>query len=110
MIRRPPSSTLFPYTTLFRSRPVVVYADDAHWLDRESLLALGAAARDLTRSPVFCVLTVTRQASCPELDELRARLGRQLAGTSVSLQAFGDDAVRELARRALPSYGSEQLD
>ena len=91
-------------------QPVMVLVDDVHWLDRESLLALGAAARDLTRSPVFCVLTVMRQASCPELDELRARLGRQLAGTSVSLQAFGDDAVRELARRALPSYGSEQLD
>src|SRR5438132_10090383 len=25
MIRRPPRSTLFPYTTLFRSCPVVVY-------------------------------------------------------------------------------------
>src|SRR5260370_10226109 len=26
MIRRPPRSTLFPYTTLFRSRPVVIHA------------------------------------------------------------------------------------
>src|SRR3712207_6860672 len=26
MIRRPPRSTLFPYTTLFRSREVAVYA------------------------------------------------------------------------------------
>src|SRR5256885_2975314 len=26
MIRRPPRSTLFPYTTLFRSRPSVVHA------------------------------------------------------------------------------------
>src|SRR2546430_9563472 len=25
MIRRPPRSTLFPYTTLFRSRPVLVH-------------------------------------------------------------------------------------
>src|SRR5437764_9854947 len=31
MIRRPPSSPLFPYTTLFRSGPVVV----AHEPDRE---------------------------------------------------------------------------
>src|SRR3712207_7112020 len=35
MIRRPPRSTLFPYTTLFRSAPVVrritgEYAEDAH--------------------------------------------------------------------------------
>src|SRR3712207_8484741 len=27
MIRRPPRSTLFPYTTLFRSRPETVYPD-----------------------------------------------------------------------------------
>src|SRR2546430_3462256 len=27
MIRRPPRSTLFPYTTLFRSRPVLVRVD-----------------------------------------------------------------------------------
>src|SRR5258708_22025255 len=30
MIRRPPRSTLFPYTTLFRSCIVVVDADDFH--------------------------------------------------------------------------------
>src|SRR3712207_8498285 len=29
MIRRPPRSTLFPYTTLFRSRPVAVAARPA---------------------------------------------------------------------------------
>src|SRR2546429_6990114 len=28
MIRRPPRSTLFPYTTLFRSRPLLDYKDD----------------------------------------------------------------------------------
>src|SRR3712207_6924883 len=37
MIRRPPRSTLFPYTTLFRSQgpapeaPAVQYIDYAHW-------------------------------------------------------------------------------
>src|SRR5690554_7205933 len=30
MIRRPPRSTLFPYTTLFRSRDVVIKAITAH--------------------------------------------------------------------------------
>src|SRR5256886_16247640 len=28
MIRRPPRSTLFPYTTLFRSRAIVAFGDD----------------------------------------------------------------------------------
>src|SRR2546423_6363720 len=31
MIRRPPRSTLFPYTTLFRSFPSVVDADGDHF-------------------------------------------------------------------------------
>src|SRR3712207_7568041 len=39
MIRRPPRSTLFPYTTLFRSREVAVRD-----VDRDALLALGAQA------------------------------------------------------------------
>src|SRR2546430_8483804 len=37
MIRRPPRSTLFPYTTLFRSRRLRVHAD---------VLPLGAAGED----------------------------------------------------------------
>src|SRR5687767_15553130 len=31
MIRRPPRSTLFPYTTLFRSPPVVLELSDPTW-------------------------------------------------------------------------------
>src|SRR2546426_5548422 len=34
MIRRPPRSTLFPYTTLFRSDVVIVLEDDAERLPR----------------------------------------------------------------------------
>src|SRR5689334_23533503 len=40
MIRRPPRSTLFPYTTLFRSRAVAVEADAA----RAGRIAANAAA------------------------------------------------------------------
>src|SRR5690349_22040586 len=43
MIRRPPRSTLFPYTTLFRSRPAVRRLVDVHL---DSLLAGRAAGRD----------------------------------------------------------------
>src|SRR2546430_5855820 len=32
MIRRPPRSTLFPYTTLFRSQPVLLLEDRQHRL------------------------------------------------------------------------------
>ncbi len=91
-------------------QPVIVFVDDAHWLDRESLLALAAAARDLTGSPVLYLIAAAPHPARPELDELRARAGREVAGTAVKLGPLGGGDVRELARRALPSYGPEQLD
>src|SRR2546429_1625653 len=38
MIRRPPRSTLFPYTTLFRSRVLVVLLEQAGRADQELAL------------------------------------------------------------------------
>src|SRR3712207_9478837 len=43
MIRRPPRSTLFPYTTLFRSRPGCHLCDDA----RNVLDKVGARYREV---------------------------------------------------------------
>jgi len=91
-------------------RPVVVFADDVHWLDRESLLALGAAARDLARVRALFLLTAAPQPARAELDELRVRIGRELAGAAVRLGSLASGAVRELARWALPSYGEVELD
>src|SRR2546430_6041131 len=61
MIRRPPRSTLFPYTTLFRSTvagsaliPMVVGPDELpaangiHAVGQEAAMALGAVAGGLT--------------------------------------------------------------
>src|SRR5690349_22535895 len=48
MIRRPPRSTLFPYTTLFRS--VVLLGREAHGpIDARPTLELVPIARDLLR-------------------------------------------------------------
>src|SRR2546430_13711410 len=41
MIRRPPRSTLFPYTTLFRSRLVADLAEAAREFGRRQLLVQG---------------------------------------------------------------------
>src|SRR3712207_7165352 len=46
MIRRPPRSTLFPYTTLFRSPVVLVRSEDRE-VRRDALRALGVPAREL---------------------------------------------------------------
>src|SRR2546422_913909 len=90
--------------------PLVVLVDDAQWLDRESLLALGAVARDLTQSPLFLLLTVSAQPPRAELDALRVRIGRELLGAVVSLESLSSDALRALARWALPGYSEVELD
>src|SRR5438034_11152288 len=64
MIRRPPRSTLFPYTTLFRSRDAAAVAAVRHLL---RLGGRGAVAR------VSC----RRAGARPELRGLR---GRDLSG------------------------------
>jgi DNA-binding SARP family transcriptional activator len=91
-------------------RPVVVFADDAHWLDQKSLLALGGAARDLGRAPVLFLLTAAAQPPCAELDELRTRVGRELAGAVVRVAALPTAALRALARWAMPAFDAVQLD
>src|SRR3712207_8634854 len=39
MIRRPPRSTLFPYTTLFRSRPSSILCDEATFQAAQARIA-----------------------------------------------------------------------
>ncbi len=90
--------------------PLVLACDDAHWLDRDTVLALSAASRDLARAPLLLACTVAAKPPSPELDELRARLGRDQNGVAVTLTALSAAALREMAHWALPSYGDAQLD
>src|SRR3712207_7372909 len=71
MIRRPPRSTLFPYTTLFRSQgrlfealltlldrlgedaPVLLVLEDLHWADRSTRAFLAFLTRALCRERVL---------------------------------------------------------
>src|SRR5207302_2411203 len=91
-------------------QPVLIVVDDAHWLDRESLLALGAAARDLARSRVLLLITAAPHERREELDQVRAHLGRDLAGTGVTLGPLDADALHALARWGAPSYDAMQVE
>ena len=91
-------------------QPLLVVVDDAHWLDRESLLALGAAGRDVARAPVLFVLTASPQLRRGELDEIRAHIGRELAGAVVVLSALAGEDLQGLARWAVPAYDRVQLE
>jgi len=95
-------------------QPVVVLVDDAHRLDRESLLAFAASARDLAAAP-FCLLLTRAEPGGGgrgpvELDELQSRLGRDVDGVVVHLESLPVDALRLLARWALPKYTEDDLD
>ena len=90
--------------------PLVLGCDDAHWLDRDSLLALGAVLRDMSRTPVLIVCTVSPEVPCPELDELRTRLGREIVGVTITLNALDAASLRALGRWACPEYDDAQLD
>src|SRR5436853_5844195 len=84
MIRRPPRSTLFPYTTLFRSD-----------LQRESRSACGAlankSARRAGRSPVFhkpdisCRILPIPGHACEKLDRKSTRLNSSHLGISYAV-------------------------
>src|SRR2546430_621516 len=91
-------------------QPVMIVVDDAHWLDRESLLALGAAARELRRSRVFLLIHAAPHERREELDQVRAHLGRDLAGTGVMLGPLDADALRALARWGAASYDAMQVE
>src|SRR2546426_11313199 len=73
MIRRPPRSTLFPYTTLFRSLPRVLDRVDPGGLDVDRL---EAGFRELP--PVLVLAERAGDAADPQLDALPDR-GRHLA-------------------------------
>src|SRR5574341_1836996 len=88
----------------------MLVVDDAHWLDRTSLLALIAVARDLAAAPLAILLTAAAQPPSEELEALRATLGRDIEGVAVTLAALAPDAVRELARWAAPGYSEPEQD
>jgi predicted ATPase len=90
-------------------QPIVISVDDAHWLDRDSLLTLEGVLRDLAAAPILGLLS-TGLPPPTEIDALRARLGRDLAGVSVRVGPLGPEALRTLARHLLPDYRDDALD
>ena len=91
-------------------QPVFLAVDDAEWLDRDSLLVLGAALRDLAGRPLGVLLTTSPRVPAPELDELRARIGRDLPGAVVVLKPFDVAALRVLARHFLPAFTDVEIE
>jgi DNA-binding SARP family transcriptional activator len=109
----PPAPALMPgalselVAAVCHEQPLVLVLDDAQWLDRESFLAILATLRD-PAAPLTIVAIAPSHPGRPELDDVRARLGREVAGVAVHLGALSVDAIRRLARCVMPGVDDEQ--
>ncbi len=95
---------------ILSEQPVFLAVDDAQHVDPESLGTLEATLRDASGGAVCIMVTVTAHAPRPEVEAVRARVGRDLQGAVEVLRPLRSDAIRELAERALPSFASDELD
>src|SRR2546425_12828497 len=86
MIRRPPRSTLFPYTTLFRSKVVAFTGDGGFLMNVQEL----ETARRL-RTAIVCVVLVDDRLGVIEANE------RRIYGRTFATE-FGNPGFVDLAR------------
>jgi DNA-binding SARP family transcriptional activator len=92
-------------------QPLLLALDDAQFLDRETAGALPGLARDVAGHAVLLVIGVTTGVpSAGRFDELRSRIGRDLAGTAIRLGSFDTAALRALVTWGLPRYGPAEAD
>src|SRR5688572_32408166 len=61
MIRRPPRSTLFPYTTLFRSKPLLLCENCLH---RPVCVSGGATLQKKSRWCASCMVSQFQHVQC----------------------------------------------
>src|SRR3989475_10383033 len=101
MIRRPPRSTLFPYTTLFRSRellaPAIRLAREGYELDFPRSRQIGLAAERLGRFPASAAqFLVKGQEAPPGTRFVQPELAR-------TLQLIPDSGPRVFYRWSIPA-------
>src|SRR3989449_3398520 len=102
MIRRPPRSTLFPYTTLFRSHPVV------HLEIAEIPGGRGAAARELVAEIDVSDEIELHPAPAPGLhgaeDPARVQVGDRLGRHHAGFLGLGRPAAQRGHERSRARY------
>src|SRR3712207_6964103 len=102
MIRRPPRSTLFPYTTLFRSQNVGTLTRER---ERDCATDAGVAARDERRF-AFELAGATVRRSEEHTSELQSRqylVCRLLLEKKHKVLLRADDCVRAVPSRTPPT-------
>src|SRR5260221_9821006 len=94
MIRRPPRSTLFPYTTLFRSNDGAARGLDALATELQRVARFGFTATELARAKQAMMLGSEREPP----DTLKLRRERSEEHTS-ELQSHSDLVCRLLLEK-----------
>jgi predicted ATPase len=89
---------------------VLIAIDDAQWLDAESYGTLEVLLRDLVRAPLALLLSVQADNPPAELDVLRARLGRDVAGEVVRLEPLAAADIAALVTQMMPGLEEAQRD
>jgi DNA-binding SARP family transcriptional activator len=91
-----------------RRQPVLAWIDGAGYLDDESGGALHAILRDLEDVPFTLLLTSGTYPPNEQLDQLRARVGRDVPGVAMTLDPLAQETIEELAAVLLPELGDEE--
>ena len=91
-------------------RPVLIVADDAQWLDRESLLAVEALLRDLKSSPLMLLVAAAPHPPRVELESLAEKIGRDVRGSVLQLAPLDEEALVQLARWWLPRFTPAEIE
>src|SRR3989442_5874664 len=74
MIRRPPRSTLFPYTTLFRSAPASLTFTPGNWSTAQTVTVTGADDFGVDGSVAYTIVTAAATSTDGRSDEITPEL------------------------------------
>ncbi|MGB5525651.1 MAG: BTAD domain-containing putative transcriptional regulator, partial [Gemmatimonadota bacterium] len=89
---------------------VLLWIDGAQHLDPESAGALQSLVRDTSDVPCGLLSTAASYPPREELEDLRARIGRDVPGVALALGPLDRDGLRDLARHVLPDLEDEAAD
>jgi len=91
-------------------QPLLIVADDSHFLDTESLETLAALPRDLPASPILLLVTAEPAPPSATLDALRSRLGRDIPGGTIELGPLLQGDLGAMARAVFPPYDDKAIE
>src|SRR5688572_3839943 len=112
MLPRPSSSTLFPYTTLFRSRSARAVYIELDVVDNARVDGAKELGRDAATNKTYCVVDVAGGTQATQTLKLEEGLRRRFAMdklVSRQLREFAASTTTEPAQRAALLRAAERL-